>query len=186
MDDRQLIALYQARDPSAVRATGEKYGGLCFTVADGILHSRADSEECVNDVLLAAWNAIPPAQPESVCAFLCRIARNLALKIYELTHAGKRRAQVQLSLDELAQVLPDSSDIARRAETKELGAAIDAFLRTLPGEERELFVQRYWLFLPVKKLAAVRAWSQSKVKSMLARTRAKLRGYLCDFYGGDV
>lgn len=57
---------------------------------------------------------------------------------------------MQLSLDELAQVLPDSSDIARRAEAKELGAAIDAFLRTLPGEERELFVQRYWLFLPVK------------------------------------
>lgn len=186
MEDGAILDLYFARDERAIGETDAKYGKKLGGLSFRITQDFREAEECVNDTYLAAWNAIPPAQPESFCAFLCRIARNLALKKYEHTHAGKRRAQVQLSLDELAQVLPDSSDIARRAEAKELGAAIDAFLRTLPGEERELFVQRYWLFLPVKKLAVVRAWSQSKVKSMLARTRVKLRGYLNEFYGGDV
>lgn len=186
MEDESIIALYFSRDQAALRATQEKYGRLMRFVAGNILRSRADGEECINDVLLAAWNAIPPARPDNFAAWLCRIVRNLALKRYERAGAAKRHADVQLSLEELSEVLADGSDPAQRAEAGELGEVLDTFLRTLPGEECNVFVQRYWLFVPVKEIAAARGWSQSKVKSMLARTRGKLRGYLNDFYGGDV
>ena len=186
MEDESIIALYFSRDQAALRATQEKYGRLMRFVAGNILHSHADGEECVNDALLATWNAIPPARPHNLAAWLCRIVRNLALKQYERAGAAKRHADVRLSLEELSEVLPGGSDPAQRAEAGELSEVLDTFLRRLPREECDVFVQRYWLFVPVKEIAAARTWSQSKVKSMLALTRAKLRGRLNDFYGGDV
>ena len=60
MDDKKIIEMFLARDENAIRAVEKKYGGLCYHVASNILASHEDREECVNDVLLALWNAIPP------------------------------------------------------------------------------------------------------------------------------
>ena len=47
MDDKMIIALYNARSEKAISATNEKYGKYCFTVADNILKCEQDSLECV-------------------------------------------------------------------------------------------------------------------------------------------
>ena len=80
MDDRQIVDLYFARDERAIEETDNKYGRLCRRIAFDILHSREDAEECVNDTYAGVWNAIPPAKPDSLAAFLCRLTRNTALK----------------------------------------------------------------------------------------------------------
>ena len=63
-------------------------------------------------------------------------------------------------------------------EQKELSAARERFLRGLPAAERRLFLRRYWGCESLRELAAANGWSESKVKSMLFRTRKKLRDYL--------
>ena len=56
MDDNQIIELYFARNEQAIKETDAKYGKLCFSVANRILENNEDSEECVNDTYLNAWN----------------------------------------------------------------------------------------------------------------------------------
>ena len=60
MDDEKIIEMFFARNELALGETERKYGRYCYAVSYRILNSNEDSEECVNDTWLAAWNAIPP------------------------------------------------------------------------------------------------------------------------------
>ena len=59
-----------------------------------------------------------------------------------------------------------------------MAAAVDRFLASLPEPERDLFVCRYWFLAPVAELSGKFGFSQSKTKSMLFRTRQKLKAHL--------
>lgn len=76
--DDQIIALYFSRDQQAIAHTEKKYGSLCQSIAKCILGSREDAEECVNDALFKLWEAIPPAKPQNLAAFLTVTVRNMA------------------------------------------------------------------------------------------------------------
>lgn len=93
MDDNKIIELYWARLEDAIRETSVKYGKLCRFIAENILSSREDSEECVNDTYLGLWNAIPPERPNRFSVFVSRVARNQALKKYEYLSAAKRNPE---------------------------------------------------------------------------------------------
>ena len=59
MTDRAILELLNRRDEKGLTAVQEQYSGYCYTVAYNILGSREDAEECVNDMLIRLWNAIP-------------------------------------------------------------------------------------------------------------------------------
>ena len=90
MEDSRIIALYWQKNADAIQETNRKYGAYCFAIADNILHSREDAEECVNDTWLNAWNAMPPQKPARLRPFLAKITRNLAFNRYNARSAGKR------------------------------------------------------------------------------------------------
>jgi len=60
LTDIEIIDLYFARTESAISETAKKYYAYCITISMNILNNREDSEECVNDTFLKAWNIIPP------------------------------------------------------------------------------------------------------------------------------
>lgn len=78
MEDSEILALYFRREQAAIDETAKEYGPRCFRVAENILASVPDAEECVNDALMRAWNAIPPARPQRLGVWLARVTRNLA------------------------------------------------------------------------------------------------------------
>lgn len=178
MDERRIIELYSARDEAAIKETEREYGRLCYRVTYNILGNAEDAEECVNDTLLAVWNKIPQAViPGNLKAFVCRIARNTALKRLEYNTAAKRSPSAAVSLAELEEIVPDSS--APPDNTGEnISEAISAFLRRQKPEARKVFVRRYWFFESVSDIAKRFSFSESKVKSMLYHTRKKLKIYL--------
>ena len=53
MEDAQIIELFFARSEDAISELDKKYGKLCHKLADNILASAQDAEECVNDAYLA-------------------------------------------------------------------------------------------------------------------------------------
>ena len=173
MDDSQILALYFIRDEAAISETETKYGRLCTHIARNILDNPEDAEECVQDTYLALWDAIPPAQPENFSAFVCRIARNLSLKKLEYRSAAKRNAEICIPLSELEAILP-----APNTESEELGSLISTFLRTEKELPRKIFLRRYWFFDSVSEIAGQFSCSENKVKSILFRTRNRLRNYL--------
>lgn len=181
MDDRQIIALYWERDESAIPATAEKYGGYCGGIARNILGSREDAEECLNDTWLGAWNAMPPHRPSVLATFLGRITRNLALNRWQAKRAAKRGGGAfPLVLEELDDCVSGVETPETAFDRKALGEAIEAFLRTLPQKQRDLFIRRYWYAEAVQDIARRFAMSENSVSVTLRRTRIKLRDYLIE------
>lgn len=106
MDDSKIIELYMERSEQAISETSKKYGRYCHYIAYSILHNDEDSEECVNDTYLRAWNSIPPKRPSKLQTFLGKITRNLSLNKWEKLSAEKRGAgQTSLILDELSECI---------------------------------------------------------------------------------
>ena len=177
MDDNKIIELYFARDERAIAETQEKYGKLIFGIANNILDSRLDSEECENDTYLGVWNSIPPERPKNFTAYVSKIARNLSLKRLEYLSRDKRSKSLTVSLSELEDVLCDS-DIKNDISDGEISMLISRFLHTQPKEKRVVFVRRYYYFDSVEDISERYSISQSKVKSILFRTRRKLKDFL--------
>ena len=159
MEDLQIVELYLARDEQAITETDIKYGSYCFSIAHRILDSRPDAEETVNDTYMGAWRSIPPHRPAKLNTYLGKITRRLAL-------------------EELGECLPSRDTPEQTLEQKALTHAINAFLKSLPQTEQRIFICRYWHVYPVKTIARDFGFSESKVKSMLSRTRSKLKTYL--------
>lgn len=176
MEDKDIVELYQRRDQTAVDETAAKYGGLCLSIARNILGNQQDAEEAVNDAYLDAWNSIPPHCPTVLSTFLGKITRRICIDKWRKRSADKRGGgQVAIALDELEECIPNGEDVEKAVEAKLLSEAIAAFVRDLPDTERSVFLCRYWYMDSIEAIAKRFGFTQGKVKSMLHRTRGKLR-----------
>ena len=179
MEDQAIIDLYWARKEQALEESDRKYGGFCRTIAYNILHSLEDSEECVNDTWLRAWNTMPPQRPGVLQAFLGRITRNLSLDRYKAARADKRGGgQMPLALEELGDCVPSAASVEEALALEELTRLLDRFLRALPERECCIFLRRYWYVDGTKEIARRYDMAEGSVKSTLYRTRQKLRAAL--------
>ena len=177
MEDQQIVDLYWQRNEKALSQTQKKYGKYCHSIAFAILYSSEDAEECVNDTLLRAWSAIPPARPGRLSTFLGKITRNLAIDRLDKNTAQKRSGPVEIVLDELSECIPDT-DAENPTDKIALSDAINSFLASLDGEARVMFMQRYWYASPIKSIARELEKSESYVKVTLMRTRNKFKEHL--------
>lgn len=179
MQDDRIIELYFARDEQAIAATSAKYNTYCMNIAMNILHNNEDSEECVNDTLLAAWNSIPPHRPEKLSAFLGKLTRNFSLNRHKALHAERRGGgEFALSLEELDECIEDPRSLGDNPE--ELGHLISDFLYTQSKEMRQVFVRRYFHSESIADIAERFDMSESKVKSILHRMRLGLKTHLTE------
>lgn len=88
MDESEILSRLLSHDERGLQAAQECYGARLTALARRIAGSET-AEECVNDALLAAWNAIPPLRPRSLYAYLCRLTRNAALNRFAAQSAQK-------------------------------------------------------------------------------------------------
>ena len=175
MTDRQIVELYLRRDEEALNLSEQNFAGYCKTVAMHFLRSSEDAEEVLNDTWLAAWNSIPPQEPENLRTYLGKLTRNLSLKRVREGNAQKRGAsEVPVVLEEIQEWLASDRTVEQEISERELTAAINTFLQRIPDTERNIFVRRYWYFQSVAEISAAHGFSASKVKSMLFRIRKKL------------
>lgn len=176
MEDRQIIELYWQKNADAIAETARKYGAYCFAIADNILHSAEDSEECVNDTWLRAWKAMPPQRPAALRIFLARITRNLSFDRFYARRAEKRGGgELPLVFEELAECLPGGTDAETACEGKELEECVRRFVRALPERDGNVFVRRYFFTEPAAVIAKRYGLSENHVLVILSRTRKKLK-----------
>ena len=178
MDDAEIVSLYWLRDQEAIVQTDLAYGAMCRGLSRRILHNVEDAEECVNDSYFRLWERIPPERPQSLGAFLVRIVRNLSLdRLRELGAVKRGGNTVTVALDELRGVCsPEDAESGLAA--KELGRAVDRFLRTEPERNRNVFLRRYFFFETRSEIADCLSISAGQVSVILSRTRKRLRNYL--------
>ena len=178
MEDSRIIALLFERSEQALSALGRKYGPAVMALAGNILGNRLGAEECADDTWLGVWNTVPPQYPEHLKAYTLAITRNLALSRYHANTAQKRNSFYDAALDELADCLAAPTDVEAEVEAKELAAAINRFLATLPKADRQMFLCRYYLADPVFLIAAKLGMKSGQVSLRLFRLREKLRKFL--------
>ena len=179
MDEREILALLEARSEAALEQITVRYGPLCRQIAREILGSEEDAEECWNDALLQLWNSVPPTKPLSLSAYLCKIVRNEALGRLRSEHAQKRGGKNYiLALDELHECLPARNSTEELVDALALRQAIETFLWSLPPRDREAFIQRYFYVRPVAEIARAQGRSRVAVSAGLSRTRRKLKDHL--------
>ena len=177
MTDEQIIHLYFDRDQSAITETDRKYGTYCYSIASNLL-GHEDSEECVNDTYHTAWTRIPPEIPQSLKAYLGRIVRNISISRFRRSHAQKRNSGVNILFSELEDCLPSAVTVESEVDSRELSRLISSWLATLSGDDRALFVLRYWHGTAVQNLAEKCGCTPNAISLRIRRLRKSLKYYL--------
>lgn len=179
MQDDEIVQLLWDRQEEGIAQMQKKYKRYCGAIAKRIVASPEDTEECVNDTWLRAWNSIPPHRPENLAGYLAKIVRNLALSSYKKQHRKKRGGDVvTVALDELSDCLTDGKDTLEKIEKQELSDTIAAYLRGKSKEQQAIFIKRYFYLMEIKELAADLQMKENTIKSILFRMRKELRVYL--------
>lgn len=179
MTDSEITDLFWERNERAISAVSEKYGKYCSRIARNILQNEQDTEECVNDILMKAWEKIPPEKPKILGAFLAKLTRNTAIDKYRHDRAAKRGGgETELIFEELADCISAEGSVEAAAERHELLAAINKFLDKQSRKNRVIFVARYCYCESVRSIASRFGMSENNVYVSLTRTRKALVEYL--------
>ncbi len=179
MDDSELTALFVQQSERAIALAQQKYGSLCRRLAERILGNSEDAEECLNDMWLHAWRAIPENPPDNLPGFLSTLTRRIALNRLKLNNRLMRGGgQVPAVLEELSACIPAPDSVEAEIDRRQFLESLTRFLDTLPHDARVIFVRRYWYLNTTAEIAEAYQMSDGKVRVTLTRTRRKLKAFL--------
>ena len=151
------------------------YSALLYRVALSILRNPAEAEDVVQDVFLRVLRCQPElGRIVAVRPWLVRIAWNLALD-------RRRRVRPEQMDDAFAAGLAAANLPADEAlaEARRI-AQVFAAIERLPRKERQALLLSAMEELSTAEIGAVLGRSESSVRSLLFRARARLRERLKD------
>jgi len=176
-EDDALLALLRKQPEQGLDIALQRYGNTVRWIAMKILghDGQADVEECVSDVFVRLWQSaarFDSSRGVPLSSWVYGIARHTALDY-------KRRQQRQgqsLPLEEATASLDLNLDdqLARERNGQILRDVIDG----LPPPDREIFIYRYFLELPVKEIAVQLQLTSKQVENKLYRGKLALRNQL--------
>ena len=175
MEDAEIIDLLFKRDQQAIQALDTKYGKACRRLSYNIVNNRQDAEECVNDAYLGAWDTIPPARPDPLLTYICKIVRNISLNTCARRNAAKRSGRCAAAMEELEACIASPDTVDAEIEARELARINESFLDTLTAENRVIFMRRYWFSDSGRDIAEFVGLTEKNVSVRLSRIREKLR-----------
>jgi len=179
LSDSAIVELYWARDEAAIKYTDLKYRNYLLRVAHNILSDMQDSEECLNDTYLGAWESMPPHRPNVLQAFLSTITRHLAIDRYRKKHTKKAIPPAFVApLSDLEGVLSDDFASYDEREARELSDVISAWIRTLDERKRYVFMSRYFDARPIDEIAQALGCARSTVNADIAYIKTSLKATL--------
>ncbi len=179
--DGELITLTLRGNPRAYEVIVRKYQKLVYNVLYQMLQNHESAADVTQDTFVRAFKALntfrldAPFKP-----WLLRIASNSGLnKIRE----GKSREHDSLDymLEENAHAEPASGqNVEVEVEWRLSQSMVAGALQKLPPRQRHIFLLRYQQDLSYAEIAQVADESEASIKSLLFRTRERLRKMLQD------
>lgn len=178
MVNEMLVDLYLERNETAISCTQQIYGKRLNRLSFNIVKDAEDAKECENDTYLKTWDNIPPKTPKTYFfSFLAKITRNISINLYNKNHADKRFTHITQLTHEMEECIPNPNDEEMKISDENLSEIISKFLLSLKETEREIFIKRYWYCESIKEISHDFGFSESKIKSMLMRTRNKMKAH---------
>jgi RNA polymerase sigma-70 factor (ECF subfamily) len=169
------------RDESAFAEIVRRYSPRVFRVASRFFRRREQVEEAAQEIFLKAFTQLENFEGRgSLEGWLTRIATNTCLN---LLRSAKRRPETTLSdltEDEGAWLDEHAADAAlerQRSVEDEFVAAdlAERVLETLSPDDRLVLTLVDGEETPVKEVAEMTGWSESKVKVRAFRARRRMR-----------
>src|SRR6204780_261179 len=158
--------------PSAVdvAAIVEAYSTLLFRVANSVLRSRTEAEDVVQDVFIRVLeHRLSLSTVRDMRVWLIRIAWNLALD-------RKRRKRPEQLDEAFAKSLASATMPADAAmEEAQRFQSVLGEIERLPKAERHVLLLSAIEELGTAEIAGVLGRSESAVRALLSRARARLR-----------
>jgi RNA polymerase sigma factor (sigma-70 family) len=174
-DERALFSRVQAGDRESFRAIFRMHMRSVYWAAFGVLQSRADSEEVMQDAFMTMWDKRASIElvGESTLPWLVTTARYLAL--------NRRRAEERRRRDPLdpdAELLDRALGPENAAVANEARQHIEEVMAQMPLVDQEIF----WLCLvgdlSYKQAARQLGISHGSVRNRLSRLKMRLRSEL--------
>ena len=178
LEDEAILEMFLRRSEEAIQELDNKYGKVCYKISYNIVNNRQDVEECMNDAYLGVWNTIPPKRPDSLLSYVCKIVRNLSLKMYYKKGAVKRSSHYTIAMEEIKDCIADWKTVEGEMETREFLHMIEDFLDTLTVENRVIFIRRYWFSNSCKEIGEHMGFTEKNISVRLTRIRRKMKEYL--------
>lgn len=186
LETAELIAAFKAGKLESFDKLVLMYSPQLYRTAYGLLGSKQDAEEVVQDAFVRAFRALDNFRGDSSFeTWMHRITINLARNKF---HWNRRRGDGQMtSMSQTAEGDGEQKDLLFpddrlrpdfSLENSEIEHEIMDGLSSLPESLRETMVLRHISDLPYEKIAEQLSCKVGTVKSRLARGRELLREYL--------
>ncbi len=188
-DDLELVKSFNAGSEQAFDELVRKYSVQMYNVAHGLLNSREDAEEVVQDAFVKAYGNLKTFRGDSsFSTWLYRIVVNLARNKY---HWNRRRGAGQhISMSEKRPYdndggrnedmeLADTSNIPTKAlESNEEDDRIMKAIDSLPEALKETIILRHIKDMSYEEIAKITGANIGTVKSRISRARETLSASL--------
>ncbi len=144
--DAALLERIAARDARAVGELYDRHSRLLFGLIVRILRDRSDAEDVLQEVFVGVWNRVATYNPVlgSPVGWLVGIARNRAIDRLRANTARRRTVESVWADVERARPEAPMDD-----EQRAIAQALDA----IPGEQRQLIEEAYFLGFTHSELA---------------------------------
>ena len=180
-EDLALVSLTLEGDEAAFGEIVRRYSPRVFQVASRFFRQRSDVEDAAQEVFLRTYTRLEEYEGRgSLEGWITRIATTTCLNLIRNT---KRRPEATITnlpeaeSDWLEKQMADISIERHRSAESSLVAAdlADRVLSTLSPDDRLALTLLDGADFPIKKVAEMTGWSESKVKTQAFRARRRMR-----------
>ena len=181
MDNQEQNLIQSARngDQAAFGQLVIKYQKRVYALTVRMCPTPELAEEAAQETFLSAWQGLPFFRGDSAFStWLYRLASNACV---DLLRKEGRHQGPSLDDEAVSAEVPDTRPTPEAAaEQKELRAQIEAGLRTLSPEHREVLILREIQQLSYDEIADALSLDLGTVKSRISRGRRQLRNFLME------
>jgi RNA polymerase sigma-70 factor (ECF subfamily) len=180
-EDVALIRRMCDADETALGALYDRWVRSLYSLVFHLLKDADEAEDVVEETFWQAWRKASSYEPSrgAVSTWLLTIGRRRALD--RLRARGRRREESMTQLGALADVASPVPDPSQMTEGSERRSHVQAALRGLPDEQREVLELGYFEGLSQTEIAELTGQPLGTVKTRMRLAMQKLREPLSMF-----
>lgn len=174
-EDLELLRAIARKDENALGQLYDRYRVILFSLIARILHSREESEDVLQEVMLQVWRRAEDYDESRGRPFtwLVTLARSRAID--RLRSLDSRDRTATEAARTVVDQISDASDDALRSEQSEI---VRRALAELPEDQRKTLVLAYYEGLTQAEIGTKLEWPLGTVKTRMRAGMIRLRELL--------